>query len=264
MKSLMSTRGLTNKYREQVERTGCVDFTTIQLADVTRHVPGRLLDIDWSQVIFIKNIRGPKKHALDTIVWSASEGFFRTKVRPRMLLNQLGVDYAITWFDMKTLHIYLELAGRVPFVIGPLMFIATEMPKSRSHTSWIGGQFVRHINEVPKTKGGSKVRIDLTNNMEMVILDSEPRLRNMLTAAKSMRRNQQSEQANRAKHHSEDATSDRLTIVSGWYLFWKESYAWAVLNKAGFGKEIKGADIKRIVREIDRGNNDSLHLNDER
>jgi len=44
----------------------------------------------------------------------------------------------------------------------------------------------------------------------------------------------------------------------------KVSEHFEVLHKAGFDKEIKGADIKRIVREIDRGNNDSLHLNDER
>ncbi|KRN02937.1 hypothetical protein FD13_GL001253 [Levilactobacillus senmaizukei DSM 21775 = NBRC 103853] len=264
MKAWLSTRGLSAKYREQVESAGCVDFTKIRQEDVKRVVPGKSLDIDWTEVIFIKNIRGPKRSSFDTIVWSRTEGFYRTKVRPRMLLNRLAEDNGISWFDMTMFYRYLHLTGRVPFVIGPLMFIPTEVPKSRNHTSWIGGQFVRHINEVAKTNGKPKVRIDLANHMEMVIWDSEPRLRKSLTDAQAVLRLEQAEQAVRARTNSVNASNDWLDAVSELYQLSKEIFAKEVLHKAGFDKEIKGADIKRIVREIDRGNNDSLHLNDER
>lgn len=172
------TRGLAPAVRLKIEDTGVIDFTHLKLEDVTRFIPRGEVEVDWQSLLFIKNNR-----PADTIVLTLYDGFFRTPLSPRELVDLAIASTDKTWHDHNTNVDILHLSGPTPVVSGNLQLLVTEQPARRNHTSWVGVQSIERVNAASE----KKVRVQLKNGMEMIFRDRAVRLRKKMAEAQRIK-----------------------------------------------------------------------------
>ncbi|AYM02201.1 hypothetical protein D8911_04040 [Levilactobacillus brevis] len=250
--------GLTTAQQEQAATDNLIDLTKLRPSDVARVAYDHPLDVDWSSVIFIKNFRTVNQQ-VDTVVWTANEGFYRTSATPNALLAELSAISGVSGFDQKTDLGYLRLSGPVPFVVGSTMLVSTERPMRANNVSWLGGQ------EVANVKSGAhlgNVRVILNNGAIAIFKDSPTRLRKKLDEACQLRDFEQQrwalaqEQRNLVYGRSYDQD------LRDYPAYRDHQLLWAAFRKAGYPVGL--ADVDQILREVYACDPRSWHLTDER
>lgn len=189
------TRGLTPAVRSKIESTGVIDFTHLKVEDVTRYVPRGEVEVDWQSLLFIKNNRPG-----DTIVLTMRDGFMRTPLAPRELVNLAIASTDKTWHDHKTNVAILHLSGPIPVVSGNLQLLVTEQPMRRNQSSWVGVQAIQRVNAASE----KKVRVQLENGMEMILRDRATRLRKKMGEAQQIKRYLIQEHQEARRHFAPD------------------------------------------------------------
>lgn len=255
--------GLTQRYRSRVNESGVVDFDQLQPTDVTRQLDDGLLGIDWSNVIFIKNFR-QRGARVDSIVWSNTEGFYRTQSAPGMALKSLTATRVVGWHDMKLMVKFLELSGPAPFVIGRIMLISTERPQKAGHTSWLGSQFITHIAYAGQV---NHVHLMLRNGLSLNIQDTLARLTKKIDEARQILALQQRIQRFVAQQHGlailQTGAFQPVDALALEFLDFRDMYLLELIQRKS-GYQTSLADRQKFLREIYLGDRQPWHLDDER
>ena len=249
--------GLTPELQARVTRENKIDLTQLRPSDVTRVAHDHPLEVDWSTILFIKNFRTENQET-DTVIWTASEGFYRTQASPNELLTELSNVSAISWRDMKTELGYLKLSGPIPFVIGPTMLVSTERPLRGNNVSWVGGQAVRTV----RSAGAGRVQVVLTNGVVAIFHDTATRLRKKLDEVQTLQNFEQQ------RRHLADSQNDLVygrtfdQTLLAYPVYRDQQLLWAAFKKTGYQMGLN--DIAQLLREISVCDPRSWHLTDER
>lgn len=252
--------GLTLEYQALVVKTGEVDLTKLRLADVERFVPGTTLEMDWESLIYIKNCRRTGQR-LDTIVWTAKDGFFRTEITSGSLINQQLNAGTQNWHELGTIAKVLELSRPLPMVLGKTMAIKTSENKQGNHFSWLGVHAVSNVNQ---TFQENRVKILLHCGLSMVIADSVSRLGKKMGEAHQIlgfqqERHAYASQQNMPSHSGYFPPREELKNFN-FELYY--SFALKLIRKSGYA--ITEQEAYDLTAEILQDKNQRLrHLDDE-
>ncbi|MDT7013673.1 hypothetical protein [Levilactobacillus namurensis] len=146
---MISLRGLTTKFRNELQRTGVLSLVKLRPEDVTLEIPGDDPEIDWEHVLYIKNCREYTKDG-GTIVWTATGGFFHTQLSALKVINLRANTGVVCWLDMRA---YRELIERkmhqkltmLPYVLGALRLVPIGNRKGNQY-SWLNCTTINTIN----------------------------------------------------------------------------------------------------------------------
>ncbi|WP_395322634.1 hypothetical protein [Levilactobacillus parabrevis] len=254
------TRGLRPELRSQIERENVIDFTKLQLEDVTRRIPTGEPELDWQSVVFIKNFRQTNL-AADSVVVTMRDGFFRAALTPKALANLILTSTNMAWLNMGSYVKMLDLSEPLPIVSGKLRVVATEQPKHGGHNSWVGLQFVDNINAV---WGKKQVRAQLDNGMEMIFSDSAARLRKKNDETLRIA-HQMTTEFQYTQHHalSVDALLTQEEYDGQAAIEFHQRYLLVSgLNLMGISES--QVDVTLLLKRLRQGNKEALHFDDER
>lgn len=247
--------GLAHDVRQEIEKTGVIDFTHLKPEDIARAVPRGEIDVDWQSLLFVKNNR-----PADTIVLTENDGFFRTPLAPRELVNMAVDSTDKTWHDYHTNVALLNLSGPTPIVSGNLQLLVTEQPKRKNQTSWVGIQAVERVNAVSE----KRVRVQLKDGMEMIFRDTDTRLRKKIKEASAIKRHLIKEHQESLRHFAPDDYQNATKDSFDGRAFRLERVVIIVSACMTVCNHPKSREtIRQVVCSVLRGNREIFHLEDE-
>lgn len=247
--------GLARATRKEIESTGVIDFTHLKPDDIVRQVPRGEIDVDWQSLLFVKNNR-----PADTIVLTENDGFFRTPLSPRELVNMAVDSTDKTWHDYHTNVALLDLSGPTPIVSGNLQLLVTEQPKRKNQTSWVGVQTVERVNAVSE----KRVRVQLKDGMEMIFRDTDTRLRKKIKEASVIKRHLFKEHQESLRHFAPDVYQNTSNDSFDGRAFRLERVVITVSACMVLFNHPKSHEtVRRVVHNVLRGRHEIFHFEDE-
>ena len=250
------TRGLAQAVRLEIEnKGGVIDFTHLKSTDVIRYVPRGEVEIDWQSLLFIKNNRPD-----DTIVLTSRDGFFRTPLAPKELVDMAVASTDKTWHDYHTNVAILNLSGPTPVVSGNLQLLVTEQPKRKNQTSWVGVQAIERVNAVSE----KKVRVQLDNGMEMIFRDRAARLRKKIDEAQRIKYRLMCEHADLQRHFAPNEFAvSMLTDFDGHESRLQRRVRLVSACFTMCNHPLSPEHIRKVILNVQQGNRDVFDFDDE-
>lgn len=187
-----SLSGLSHKFLHEYQETAILDLTKLQPRDVDVEIPGKEPEIDWDNLIYIKNNRDLGKNG-ETIVWTASGGFFRTPLSPKRVVDLRANTGVVSWLDMLAYQQQMAQEERgtgeftLPFVLGDLELIQIGR-ENHSHRNWLNCTKVETTN---RTVTDEKSLVLLDHNVKALVNERFSRLKRKMHQADAIHTNEQ-------------------------------------------------------------------------
>lgn len=185
--------GLEPSFLHAYHTTGVLDLTTLKLANVTALIPGDNPEIDWDNILYIRN-RRPEGRTAETIVWTRSQGFFRVQLSPQKVVDLRATTGVVCWLDMRAYRNLIKKKYRedlleltVPYVLGNVRLVPVGS-RQNNHYSWINCRYIDCINP---TSHDRRTRVNLEDGPAVIIRERATSLKKKAKSTTYIYDNQQ-------------------------------------------------------------------------